>query len=168
METISRYWCLTRVENIDIQIKKKGNMKIKLSQSDWKKIGVKTGWLKEAYTKRLDMPGETPVDAGGKPNSFDEKFHGGLSPDEQSIVRDLDKMIGKLRKDLAGMPEGGSSASRIQEKIEKYMANKEKIMAQARKRMEMKGGGEDSAAKWEKDWEKGNEEGLLRGLGIYP
>jgi hypothetical protein len=158
-------------------------MKIKLSQSDWEEIGVKMGWLKEASKFNqfggLDQIGvitnagrteprfpDAGIDDKLKVNAFDEKFFGGLPKGAREEIMPLKKMLGELKGKSRGMPEGSPEADKIAMKIERIEGMISDIVRRHRKPAE--GGPGSEGMEGEARWEKGNEEGFLRGQGLQP
>lgn len=93
-------------------------MRIKLSRTDWENIGSQMGWLKTAYTKRLALPGEVPIDEGETPNRFDDKFFGGLPKSAREQITSLSKMIGELKNKMKKLHPDSIEHKKLQEKID--------------------------------------------------
>ena len=158
-------------------------MRIKLSQSDWKEIGTKMGWLKEASTFNqfggLDEIGVIPnagrteprfpdadIDDKLKVNAFDEAFFGGLPKGAREEIMPLKKMLGELRRKLKNLPEGSLESDKIAMKMERIEGMISDIVRKHRK--PTKGGPGSEGMEGEADWEGRNEEGFLRGQGLQP
>ena len=94
-------------------------MKIKLSKTDWETIGVKMGWMKEAYTKRLDQPLQTSTDEGYVPTGFDAAFFGGLPKGARNEIMELSKMIGGFKTKMKNFHPDSVEYKKLQEKIDR-------------------------------------------------